>query len=177
VTAMERRAPTMNGVDATSPERPEFADGAEPALALAPLTELAGFMLRLAQLRAFEAFFAEFGRRGIRPGQISILTAIGANPGVRQGALAKALSIKRSNMAKIVGLLESEGLIRRRVPRSDRRSVELYLSAAGQDFVDGALPDIHVNDREATAMLTERERTTLMRLLHKMTGMPAAARA
>ena len=146
--AMERREPAMLVAGGPSP-RLGFGDGAEPGLALAPSTELAGFMLRLAQLRAFEAFFAEFGGRGIRPGQISILTAIGANPGVRQGALARALSIKRSNMAKIVGLLESEDLIRRRVPRSDRRSVELYLTAAGQDLVDRALPDIHVNDRAA----------------------------
>jgi DNA-binding MarR family transcriptional regulator len=134
-------------------------------------------MLRLAQLRIFEVFFAEFGERGIRPGQISILTAIGANPGVRQGALARALSIKRSNMAKIVALLESEGLIRRRVPQSDRRSVELHLTTTGQGLVDRALPDIRVNDRAATAMLTERERATLMRLLHKIAGTPVGARA
>ena len=178
MTVMERRDPTTQAAHAQSSEWPELADGEEPGLALAPLTELAGFMLRLAQLRVFEAFYAELGPRGIRPGQISILTAIGANPGVRQGTLAKALSVKRSNMAKIVSLLEGQGLVARRVPRSDRRSVELNLTAAGRDFVDRALPDIDANDRAATAMLTVRERTTLMRLLHKISGSPIpAARA
>ena len=146
------------------------ASAGEPAVDFGPLTELAGFMLRLAQLQVFEAFYAEFGERGIRPGQISILIAIKENPGVRQGALAKALSIKRSNMAKIVRLLASDGLIRRRVPASDRRSVELSLTPAGRALVERALPDIQVNDRVATAVLNGSERKTLMRLLCKLTG-------
>ena len=53
---------------------------------------------------------------------------------------------------------------------SDRRAVELRLTRSGRTFVGGALPDIHRNDHRATGMLTRRERETLMRLLHKMTG-------
>ena len=149
------------------------SDDAAPggiAVDFGPLEENSGFMLRLAQLQVFEGFFAEFGPRGIRPGQIGILVGIAKNPGIRQGTLAKALRIKRSNMAKIVRLLVREGLIQRLVPSSDRRAVELRLTRSGHTFVDGALPDIHRNDHRATGMLTRRERETLMRLLHKMTG-------
>jgi DNA-binding MarR family transcriptional regulator len=166
---MERREPAHFARD-SGPDGVESVERAEPAVALGPLTELFGFMLRLAQLQVFGVFFSEFGERGIRPGQISILIAIGANPGVRQGALANALSIKRSNMAKIVRLLEKERLIARRVPASDRRSVELRLTSAGQAFVEAALPDIRVNDRVATAMLSGSERKALMGILHKLTG-------
>ena len=147
-----------------------IAAGGALSVDFGALTELAGFMLRLAQLRVFEAFYAEFAGRGITPGQIGILVAIRENPGIRQGTLARALSIKRSNMAKIVRLLASDGLIRRRVPASDRRSVELSLTSAGRALVERALPDIHMNDRAATAMLSGSERRTLMRLLRKVTG-------
>ncbi len=167
---MDRREPAAHFANEPGLERSGPADAAEPAVAFGPLTELAGFMLRLAQLQVFEAFFAEFDARGIRPGQISILIAIGENPGVRQGALANALSIKRSNMAKIVRLLVSNGLIRRRVPASDRRAVELHLTQAGRALVERALPDIRANDRLATAVLSSGERKALMRILRKLAG-------
>jgi DNA-binding MarR family transcriptional regulator len=133
-----------------------------------PLADLAGFMLRLAQLQVFEDFYAEFGPRGIRPGQVGILLAIERNPGIRQGVLAEALHVKRSNMAKIVRSLVKDGLIERRTPADDGRAVELRLARAGRDLLARLLPDIAANDRAATAGITAGERATLMRLLHKM---------
>jgi len=164
---MDRRAELLS---ASFPSDAGLTAGEEPGVAFGPLTELAGFMLRLAQVQVFEAFFAEFGHRDIRPGQIAILIAIGENDGVRQGALARALRIKRSNMAKIVQLLVSDGLIRRRVPASDRRAVQLSLTPVGRAVVERTLPDLHVKDRVATAALSGSERRTLMRILRKLTG-------
>ncbi len=137
-------------------------------VAFGPLTGLAGFMLRLAQLQLFESFFHDFGERGITPGQMGILIAIGENPGVRQGVLADALHIKWSNMAKIVRLFEGQGLIERRVPASDRRAVELSLTDKGRATVDATVPQLTVSDRAATTTLTARERDTLLRLLAKL---------
>ena len=140
-----------------------------------PLTGLAGFMLRLAQLHLFESFFHDFGARGITPGQISILIAVSRNPGVRQGVLADALRIKWSNMAKIVRLLEGQGLIERQVPASDRRAVELHLTEKGRIAVDETVPQLAVSDSAATTALSARERDTLLRLLAKL-ARPAEAR-
>ena len=132
-------------------------------------------MLRLAQLRLFESFFRDFGARGITPGQIGILVAIGRNPGVRQGVLADALRIKWSNMAKIIRLLEDRGLVERRVPASDRRAVELHLTEKGRIAADETVPQLTVSDNAATTALTARERDTLLRLLAKL-ARPAGAR-
>ena len=145
------------------------------AVDFGPLTGLAGFMLRLAQLQLFESFFRDFGAQGITPGQIGILVAIDRNPGVRQGVLADALHIKWSNMAKIVRLFESQGLVERRVPESDRRAVELHLTEKGRIAVDETVPQLTVSDRGATTALTARERDTLLRLLAKL-ARPAGAR-
>ncbi len=137
-------------------------------VAFGPLTDLAGFMLRLAQLRLFESFFHDFAARGITPGQIGILVAISRNPGVRQGVLADALHIKWSNMAKIVRLFEDQGLIERRVQERDRRAVELRLTEAGRIAVEETVPQLAVSDKAATTALTARERDTLLRLLAKL---------
>ena len=143
-------------------------------IAFGPLTELAGFMLRLAQLEIFDSFFRDFGASGITPGQIGILVAISRNPGARQGVLADALHIKWSNMAKIVRLLEDLKLVERRVPASDRRAVELHLTERGQTVVEQMAPQLAVSDRSATTALTQRERETLLRLLAKLTGVERA---
>ena len=143
-------------------------------IAFGPLTELAGFMLRLAQLEIFASFFRDFGASGITPGQIGILVAISRNPGARQGVLADALHIKWSNMAKIVRLLEDQKLVERRVPENDRRAVELHLTGGGRAVVDQLVPQLAVSDRAATTTLTQRERETLLRLLAKLTGVERA---
>jgi len=149
-------------------DRADADDGAQ--VAFGPLSDLAGFMLRLTQVQVYEAFFAAFDPRDVRPGRIGILVAIAGNPGIRQGVLADALHIKWSNMAKTVRLLEGDGLIERRVPPSDRRAVELRLTRAGRAFVRRVLPALKANDRAATAALTDGERETLMRLLRRLTG-------
>jgi DNA-binding MarR family transcriptional regulator len=167
-----------SALKAAEPASGDPVPPAETCVDFGPLKQNVGFMLRLAQLQVFEAFFAEFAPRGVRPGQIGVLVGIAENPGIRQGTLARALHIKRSNMAKIVRLLEAEGLIERLVPPSDRRAVELRLTRVGRGFVERALPDISRNDCCATGMLSERERATLMRLLHKLAGAhPMEARA
>lgn len=135
-----------------------------------PLTGLAGFMLRLAQLQLFESFFHDFGAKGITPGQTGILVAIGRNPGIRQGVLADALHIKWSNMAKIVRLFEGQGLVERQVPASDRRAVELRLTEKGRRTVDETVPQLAISDSAATTALSARERDTLLRLLAKLAG-------
>ena len=152
-----------------APERaPAGSDDGKREVGFGPLSELAGFMLRLAQLRLFESFFRDLSEEQTSPGQIGILVALDGNPGVRQGVLAEALHIKRSNMAKIIRLLERAGLIRREVPDDDRRAIELYLTDKGSAFVVDATPKVIASDHAATTALSARERATLLRLLAKL---------
>jgi DNA-binding MarR family transcriptional regulator len=164
---------THCGKIAVATDRPPTA-AAPGDVDFGPLTGLAGFMLRLAQLHLFESFFRDFGARGITPGQIGILVALGRNPGIRQGVLADALHVKWSNMAKIIRLLEAEGLVERQVPASDRRAVELHLTESGRSMVDATIPQLTISDEAATTALTARERDTLLRLLAKLAKSEAA---
>ena len=106
--------PTRNGVPTGAPKTNTRTRAG--MVELGPLKGFAGFMLRIAQIRFYEAYFDEFEDEGITPGAIGILAAIMLNPGVRQGVLADALRIKRSNMAKIVRSLDRQGLIETLTP-------------------------------------------------------------
>lgn len=140
-------------------------------IAFGPLTNSLGFHLRLAQIGAFEEFFAAFAEDGLQPGGFSVLITIRESPGVRQGILANALKIKRSHMAKIVQGFGEAGLIERRVPPDDRRAVELTLTEAGQRLVEAKMPKFLQHERASAAALTKDERHTLFALLRKLNGL------
>lgn len=140
----------------------------EEAVDLGEMTDSLGFMLRLAQLRLFERFFQGFAEAGVRPGEFTVLWVIALNPGVRQGALARVLTIKPAHMTKLVQRLVSDGLVRRHIPPQDRRSVELTLTGAGRDYLDRHRATfLRVHDAERDG-LTEAEGAELLRLLAKL---------
>jgi DNA-binding MarR family transcriptional regulator len=156
---------------AVAPIRPGNEVVASADLTLGPLKKSVGLLIRLAQIGMFEAYFAGLSGREIRPGEFSVLAAINQNPGVRQGALADALKIKWSNMAKMIRSLEDRRLVRRQASSGDRRAIDLTLTSAGERLVEEMLPLVLANERRATPTLSETEYRTLHCLLLKMTGL------
>ncbi len=145
-------------------------DGEPNGVEVGVLSDSLGFMLRLAQIRAFEDYFKSFEDIGLSPGTISVLTIIAANPGIRQGMLARQLRIKPANMTKTVRMLEAESLVERTVPEDDRRALELSLSERGRRLVETFTQRHSRHEEESSAPLEAGERAELMRLLTKYVG-------
>jgi len=100
----------------------------------ANLADVIGYRLRLAQLAVFRDFLDTFASMRIKPVHYSMLRLIEANPGLKQGELARALGIKRANMVTLVDTLEKRGLAARKSVQGDRRSYALHLTEQGQAF-------------------------------------------
>jgi len=143
-------------------------------VSLGNLESSGGFVLRIAQLSAFERFFAVFGESEIRISEFTVLLALSENPGIRQGVLADVLKIKWSNMTKLVRALEARGLIARHIPHDDRRSVVLSVTAAGKSQVDTYADKMYRSDRQALSMLDDAEHAQLIALSRKIAGWPEA---
>lgn len=145
-------------------------DGGRPGelVDIGPLEGSLGFLLRLAQLQAFDRFDAAMGQPGVTPGGFTVLLVIGMNPGVRQGALAERLSIKRAAMTKIARALEKRGLIARAVPPHDRRTVALSLTGAGAAFLAERRARFAAHEAEAAPGLSPAEGRQLVGLLQKL---------
>lgn len=152
----------------------EDVDGVASAadVSLGDLEKSAGFVLRIAQLSAFERFFSVFGESEIRISEFTVLLALSENPGIRQGVLADVLKIKWSNMTKLVRALEDRGLITRRIPRDDRRSVLLSVTPAGMQQIEASAAKMYRSDREALSMLNDQEHAQLIALSRKIAGWP-----
>jgi DNA-binding MarR family transcriptional regulator len=132
-----------------------------------PLADSLGFLLRLAQLEAFEAYFAASDGTAPMPGSLSILMMVRQNPGIRQGVLARALRIKRAHMTKIVQALEEAGHLHCTVPPDDRRSVELHLTPQGLAEAERAWSAVRLHETACPASLTAAETASLRALLRK----------
>lgn len=146
-------------------------NGSTDEVDLGELSSSLGFLIRLAQIRVFEHYFAELGQYDMRPGEFSVLVVIGLNPGIRQGVLASKLMIKRAHITKLVRAFEGQGLVARRIPDEDRRVVELTLTKAGRAFIDERLGVLTAFDTRVPEGLTRAERDQLVLLLQKLLGL------
>lgn len=134
-----------------------------------------GFLLRLAQLTAFERLFALEAERGgdmdLSLAERSILLMLAANDAPRQGELADALHLRWPLMTKLVRGLEARGLVSREVPPNDRRSVTLRLTSEAEALVERMQPRLAELDRDSLDMIDAAERAQLIHLLRKVAGL------
>lgn len=128
-----------------------------------------GFLLRMAQLRAFAHFF-RVSAVGLKPGALTVLWVIALNPGLRQGAIARRLMIKPAHMTKLVRAMVDDGLVERYVPPNDRRSVRLSLTKAGKALYERSCGEMHAIHRAERGTLNDREYTDFVALLRKFAG-------
>lgn len=136
---------------------------------LGELASSLGFLLRLAQVKVFDAYFETLSKQNLRPGEFAVLWVIGLNPRLRQGSLAQRLDIKPAHMTKLVHRLVQAGFVTRNIPDNDRRSVRLSLTANGKAFVarhKDRILEFHAHER---GNLSQSEARQLCNLLRKFT--------
>lgn len=163
-------APAAQSASAALP--PAAADPAAQ-VDYASLPEHVGYLLRLAQLRVWEDFYARLGDAGITPSLYSALVLIERNPGLQQSRLGEALGVARSGAMTMVDRLERQGLVERRPAPHDRRAYGLFLTGEGRKRMPEIVATVRQHDRLINAVLSETEHRTLMTLLKKFVAAPA----
>ena len=156
-------APRPNRRAAATPRGPTEAAG----LDLSPLDGHLGFLMRIAQQRMFEEFHRRFGADGLTPARYSVLALLAANPDARQVAVANALQIKQSNFAVLIGALEEEGLLERRMDEQNRRANMLRLTPAGETLHAAVAREVRAMEAEFAQRLPPRQREALLEALRR----------
>ncbi|AUH32653.1 MarR family winged helix-turn-helix transcriptional regulator [Paracoccus tegillarcae] len=141
------------------------------AIDLGDLTGSLGFLLRLAQIEAFEMFYEGLEDARIKPGEFTVIYVIQRNPGIRQGILAERLSIKRAHMTKLIRRFEVQKVVARHVPDDDRRAVELTLTPTGEALVARHTDAVLAQAGRESDRLAPDEARQLIALLRKFTGL------
>jgi DNA-binding MarR family transcriptional regulator len=156
---------TENRPDVKSPRR---QPAKKPPLNLRLLKETPGFMLRVAQLHFFEAFYVHFAEVGLTPATYAILFMVRDNPGVGASEVASVLRVQLPNLIKLLNELETAGLLKRVRSRTDGRAVELVLTTKGEKVSEQALKITRPYHQAMLAKLDEGEQRRLMDALNKL---------
>ncbi|RXH31649.1 MarR family winged helix-turn-helix transcriptional regulator [Bradyrhizobium zhanjiangense] len=129
----------------------------------------AGYAVRRFQIWIFQDFIKTLGEVDIRPTQYSVLTVIGANPGLSQMAVAKRLGIERARLVHLLDSLEQRRYVKRIKSKTDRRSHALHLTAPGAAALAKFKRLAAEHERHVEAKLGRENRQHLLRILADFT--------
>lgn len=127
-----------------------------------------GYLVRRLDNKIMVSFLGALSDEDITPARFTALSIIGANPGVRQVDIARALEVARPAALKVVNQLIDLGLVEAHPIPSDKRIGALALSAKGQAKLAAYEQAVREHEARICAPLTSAERGTLTRLLRKL---------
>ena len=133
------------------------------------LAKHTGYHIRRAY-STFQRKFAAFGKEHlVKSQQSSILVLTRENPGITPAAIADAIEIERSLMAKLLTDLSTRGFIETRPSAQDGRKKGLYITPKGRKFIRKVMDNFWDNLEPAlTRNLNASEKRTLIALLAKV---------
>ena len=144
-------------------------DGGNREIGLDALLGHAGYAVRRFQIWIFQDFIRTLAAADIRPTQYSVLTVIGANPGLSQMAVAQRLVIERARLVHLLDSLEDRKLVKRVRSRTDRRSHALHLTARGQTSLRQFKLLAAEHERHVAEKIGKENREQLLRILSDFT--------
>ncbi|MCP3369967.1 MarR family winged helix-turn-helix transcriptional regulator [Bradyrhizobium cajani] len=129
----------------------------------------AGYAVRRFQIWIFQDFIRTLGEVDIRPTQYSVLTVIGANPGLSQMAVANRLGIERARLVHLLDSLEQRRLVKRIKSKTDRRAHALHLTAQGETALAKFKRLAAEHERNVEAKIGRENRQRLLQILADFT--------
>jgi DNA-binding MarR family transcriptional regulator len=141
-----------------------------PGLSYVDLDEHLGYVLRRAQLAAFEVFQRSSAGMDITPPRYTALVIVGANPGLSQSTLGSALGTARSGAMMLANWLEDRGLAERRRLNGDGRAWGLHLTPRGRALLAKLRRRVLADNATFAARLAPGELATLKNLLDKLSA-------
>ncbi|MGY3486826.1 DNA-binding MarR family transcriptional regulator [Bradyrhizobium sp. USDA 4011] len=125
----------------------------------------AGYAVRRFQLWIFQDFIKTLATVDIRPTQYSVMTVIGANPGLSQMAVAKRLGIERARLVHLLDSLEERDFVSRIPSATDRRSHALHLTARGKSALAQFKRLAAEHERHVAEKIGKENRQQLLQIL------------
>lgn len=161
--------PAAANVDEGQGEAPD-------TLSLGPLPGYLGYKLRQAQAASFRHIDRMAGESDLSPGRFSLLTVIGANPGVTQTRIARAFGLDKSTLSPVIDQLVKGRLVARKRSKTDGRAYGLSLTAAGRRSLDAKRAQIEAQEKVMAATLSPREHAGMMEILDRIVAALDVAR-
>ncbi|RYZ02815.1 MAG: MarR family transcriptional regulator [Comamonadaceae bacterium] len=147
------------------------AYAAPQTLRISQMEEYFGYLVRRLDNKIHASFLRALADEDITPARFTALSIIGANPGVRQVDIARALDIARPAALKLVNQLVDLGLVDTHPIPSDKRIGALALSEKGQARLADYENAVRDHETAICARISADEREQLTQLLRKLLGL------
>ena len=127
-----------------------------------------GFFVNLAAIRLKNKLWQGFKGGGfdITPEQWAVLNCLWEKDGQTQTEIADRIIKDKTNLTRMLDVMEREGLVERRAHEKDRRSYRIYLTKKGKGLKAKLVPIAEKINEGSVRGLTAKERATLKRLVN-----------
>ena len=127
-----------------------------------------GYQLRQAQSAMFRDISRALRETGVTPGEFSLLTMLGANPGINSITLTRIYQIDKATLSLSIKRLQKRRLISSTRHAGDRRYYALTLTSTGRVLLRRVTRHIEKQERTMDAALKPGERNRLLDLLERI---------
>ena len=100
--------------------------------------------------------------------QMRLLSLIEKEDGATSGTFAELLDIRPSSLSEQLNKLEERGLIERKKSESDTRSVNVFITEEGRNFLKDRKDAFTRRQERFENILTEEEKAEFLRLVNKI---------
>lgn len=100
--------------------------------------------------------------------QFASLLLLRESPGMSVADVARKVSTARQSANEMLGGLERAGLVERRQHPTDRRSQQIFLTGAGLERLEAALPTVRAVEARLAAGFSESDLAAVSAWLHRM---------
>jgi MarR family 2-MHQ and catechol resistance regulon transcriptional repressor len=112
---------------------------------------------------------ADLEREGLSAAGFSVLVVLVTAGGeLELRTLRRRLGTSKASATEVTGTLEGRGLVERRRPAHDRRTVEVRITGRGQELVDRLFPEHAERVAMTFSALDDDEKRTLAELCRKL---------
>ncbi|MGS0896968.1 MarR family winged helix-turn-helix transcriptional regulator [Burkholderia stagnalis] len=125
------------------------------------------YLLRRGHFDAETVFTQLYGNAVTTP-QLSLLLAVGLNPGASQSQIANAIGLDLNTCSDLIGRTIKKGLLVREKSPVDRRTFCVYLTEEGTKVSNESIANAAEYQAAVARHLSPAEREQLIALLRKM---------
>jgi DNA-binding MarR family transcriptional regulator len=125
-------------------------------------------LVKQVQYKAYVRLESVLSPQGVTAVQFRILTTLSTRPNMSSAELARLYDVKPQTMIKQIALLESKGLIGKRVSRANKRLLELSLTPEGKAALKHVQKGTKALEREILSPLDEAEQDTMRGYLSRL---------
>ena len=132
------------------------------------LENAVGYVVNLAALRLKAELHRAFKAEGfnLTPEHWAVLNCLWENEGATQTEIAERIAKDKTNLTRILDVMERNGLIRRDKNETDRRSYRISLTQKAWDMKDGLIAVAERVSAASTRSMSAGDKREIIRLMN-----------